>query len=58
MRKSCCLIFFCLMSVSFSAIHFVDADLTNTTIDGQSLSDGVNYVYGSNSIIDDLWGDA
>ena len=38
------------------AIVFVDADLSNTTVNGESLDNGVNYVDGSNSITDNLWG--
>ena len=30
--------------------------MTNTTVNGELLNNGVNYVYGSNSIIDNLWG--
>ena len=45
-----------LVSVSYAAITFVDADLDNTTINGELLNDGVNYKYGSNSITDNFWG--
>ena len=45
-----------LMSVAPAAITFVDADLTNTTVNGTALNDGVNYADGSNSITDNLWG--
>lgn len=37
-------------------IHFVDADVTNTTVDGEPLVNGTNYADGSNSITDNLWG--
>ncbi len=39
-----------------STIVFVDANVTNTTVNGAALQDGVNYADGSNSISDDLWG--